>query len=852
MEKTSHSSCRRALSAALSVLMVLSCLAPAAAAEPIGNGVTSAYDEAYYATLDYYGNLTEGSVVKSYIMNGASSIVDYGTYDEVVNLTDSTKAAIENGAASFRFEEDSAPSHFYFEGKTRAPFEALPWTISLSYTLNGVPTRAEDLPGKTGVVEIRADVIPNENASDYAKHNYTLQAMALFNQDDILSLEAPGAQVQLIGNLRAVLFLALPGEEQHFVIRVGSEDFAFDGMTFLMVPATLGQLEDIAQLGEKKDDLEDDYHKLSGSMDTLLSSFASLGGSLRATADGLDQLNDARGTISAGKEDLYQQADRVLGDLGSMQETLDKFPAHADSADSAVTQVTDSMSAVAKSAVSMKDTLEDLEDSLTDLQKDLKKVSSDSKHLEDDFDGMGSHMDSLRKDLDRCRKALEDLRLEISGQALNAVPAEVQQYIKVTGIPLNELLAKANAASGAWENTSRGGKSVSYPQFAAAALVMGKVPGADDPAALMGKVAAADAVLNDPAQMQAEVGKVIAAKPELMQDLELAKQLAAANVIAAAGLTPDQYKAAKTVLTVTEHIYPAVCGGMEKSMGRRQFFTALAMLQDVDSPEKLQTVLANRKAYEKQAEMLDRLYSDHDTKEIEGLMGSMSGLLEILGRDGVSGDLSDLMGHTQTAIRDLDDAGDSARDILEKLEDILDQVEVLDKTVNEHVPGIHDTLKDTKELLTGLSDTTGSTRSFLTSFRDLLQKAGTQLDAGTKKTLENLALTLRRTAGSTDAVGGVQSAKDAMSEIIEDAWNDVTGEHNNLLLMDANAQAESLTSPENPAPTSVQVLIRTQEIKAGEAGETIAAEEIAPVSTFWGRVAQMFRDFWSFLTGLFH
>ena len=75
--------------------------------------------------------------------------------------------------------------------------------------------------------------------------------MALFNQDDILSLEAPGAQVQLIGNLRAVLFLAFPGEEGHFTIRVGAEDFSFSGMTFLMVPATLSQLEEISKLLQK-------------------------------------------------------------------------------------------------------------------------------------------------------------------------------------------------------------------------------------------------------------------------------------------------------------------------------------------------------------------------------------------------------------------------------------------------------------------------------------------------------------------------------------------------------------------------------------------------------------------------
>ena len=148
---------------------------PVWAAEPIGNGVTPTYDEAYYATLDYYGNLTEGSVVKSYALNGVTTLTDYGVYDEVVNLTDGTLPTSRDGVTTFQFDESNTPSHFYFEGKTTAPFTALPWTISMSYLLNGVPTKAEDLAGKTGVVDINLDIVPNEAASDYAKNNYTLE-----------------------------------------------------------------------------------------------------------------------------------------------------------------------------------------------------------------------------------------------------------------------------------------------------------------------------------------------------------------------------------------------------------------------------------------------------------------------------------------------------------------------------------------------------------------------------------------------------------------------------------------------------------------------------------------------------
>ena len=48
-----------------------------------------------------------------------------------------------------------------------------------------------------GVVEIDLNFVPNESASSYARNNYTLEAMAVFNQDDILSLKAEGAQSNL-------------------------------------------------------------------------------------------------------------------------------------------------------------------------------------------------------------------------------------------------------------------------------------------------------------------------------------------------------------------------------------------------------------------------------------------------------------------------------------------------------------------------------------------------------------------------------------------------------------------------------------------------------------------------------
>ena len=63
--------------------------------------------------------------------------------------------------------------------------------------------------------------------------------------------------------------------------------------------------------------------------------------------------------------------------------------------------------------------------------------------------------------------------------------------------------------------------------------------------------------------------------------------------------------------------------------------------------------------------------------------------------------------------------------------------------------------------------------------------------------------------------------------------------------------AVSMTSEENAAPTSIQVLIRTQEIKKSDASAESADQAQEIPSTFWGRVGKMFRDFWNAITGLF-
>ena len=752
--------CRRLLALVMVSALTAACV-PVSAAEPIGNGVAPTFDEAYYATLDYYGNLTEGSVVKSYTLNGASVLTDYGTYDEVVNLTDGTVPTVQGSTTTFQFSGE-APAHFYFEGKTKQPFEDLPWTLSMHYTLNGVPTRAEDLAGKTGVVEICIDAVPNESASEYARHNYTLAATAIFNQDDILSLEAPGAQVQLVGNLRLVLFLAFPGEEQHFTIRVGADDFSFGGMTFLMVPATLSQLEQIAELSERKDELEDDYHKLSDSLDTLLDAFSGMQGSLYATANGLDQLNQARDTISGGKGQVYSDLDIALGDLSGITKTLEPLEGHLDTASQALTDINEDVNDLCKKAVSLKSELKDLQDVLDDLDDDLDDLQS----------GKGS-VSALRGDLDDLGKALDGLKAVMNGMDSR----------------LTELKNQANRLEG------------------------------------NGHVTIVD-------------GQNISALSAQASNLWYQYETVCRQTEAAGGTAPSE----KEFEAYLRQNGPDGAADLWNLYYTGQLQEQLELVNSInDFLDQTARAVSEMKA-------LVNGVADHTSP----LLTQLSKVCATLGDSGLSGTLSDLLKNADNAMDHLRDMGGVADRAADQTAELLGLLEKLNTTVNDYIPEAQQALADGKALAKAATDGTRDLHTFLTDLEALMKRGGTQLDAGTQQTLTGLAAALRQAAKSLSTTNDVKSAKNSISSIIEDTWNEHTGEVDNLLLMDAAAETVSLTSPDNPAPQSVQVLIRTQEIKAEESEEPDAAAKNSDKGTFWSRVAQMFKDLWAAITGIFH
>lgn len=963
--KTAKRQLLRVGSCALSALMVLGSI-PAAA---IGDGVTATYDEAYYAMTDYYGNLTDGSVVKSYRTNGIATLTDYGDYDEIINLTDGTVPARNGGMTTFRLDEKALPGTFYFEGKTTKPFQQLPWTISMSYTLNGVPTKAEDLAGQAGVVEIRLDIVPNERASEYARNNYTLEAMAIFNQDDILSLEAPGAQVQLIGNLRAVLFLGLPGEECHYTIRVGSEDFAFGGMTFLMVPATLSQLEEIAKLSERKDDLEDNYNKLSGSIDSLLDAMTAMTGSLNASANGLEQLNKARGIFSDGKGVIYSGTDALREDLSNLADVLEPVEGQIE--------------ALSKTISDSKATLRSMTNTVSDLKGDLKDVESALRDLEDgtgDVRKVFSALGSLRESLKKLQKALggtvKDTTDKIGEsigknqnigsvtvaqvkEAHSAYVADRQTYyviaLKKQGKSDAEATATASAAVTAlntYGGTLEGVKTardglVTQKKECEAKLAALKTAGVDDNdpnvvaltqgiARLETGIASLEGVIALETAYQAKSQMTFQqfCQQVLGQSAAVAKQMNDLWLVYASGKveggdTPDKGgtlsgellhndpedspekdtsggdsapsgdhsdgSSEKTPDGSGSESTDETVEGSSTDTGNGSGTGDSGAQNPPDSPNTEENGSANTGSGENNGggsqkdptdapnppapenpgtetepdaplppsesvggAVVDLISGGLDSAmaEIAKLQKSLADVMNRL-KDPTSqviSDLSALCGRIEnlsSLLNSAEDLSAAIRHSSADLRDILDDVEDLQDILDDYEPVLQDTLKTVSSLSASAIKTIRDTQGLISDTEALMKSTGATLDDGTKQTLEGLAAVLRSTAKTMGTAGQIKDAKSSICDIIEDTWDEYTGDVNNLLLMDATAEAVSLTDSRNPSPESIQILIRTQEITMPDEDETEAEAAAEVQTTFWGRVAQMFKDFWAAITGLF-
>ena len=526
-----------------------------------------------------------------------------------------------------------------------------------------------------------------------------------------------------------------------------------------------------------------------------------------------------------------------MSDVDTLQKDLTTASENAADLQKTVDAAAEDLAALDGSLGTVSENLTSLSKALTDLDKDLSLLQSYSR-------GSGSDLKSALRALSTDAAALRDSLGDFT-ETLALLDLQIGgKDITVQGIPSQELDAqskKAQAVLDLYDAASAIAPINNADMFmvAANAMASGITP-AESAAALQ----------QQKEQLTQAVTAVIMGSQGAIPDEASALAYIQAN--AASDPSFAAIAAALQKQTFLQTLYAQTATGKDGLMTEEDFMTALLMAQD----QTLSGQSAYRASVQKSFALMDAMQN--------GLMANLASLCDSLSKGTKSA--ADLIGNnngslskrTKDALDDFDSVMTRTENLLTKTGELLKSLEAAGKTAEDAVPDLKADLTDAQTLLTDLNKTAADTTGLLRSFEGTMKNAGVKLDEGTKKTLEGLAVTLRKLADSTDTTGGVRAAKNGVSDIVEDVWNDYTGKLNNLLLMDPSAPAQSLTDSRNDAPQTIQVMLRTQEIKVEAPEAETDSHEAAPQDpgnghdSVWDRILELFSGIKDDIAGLFH
>lgn len=384
---------------------------------PLSYGAPAAVetDETMYVNLDVYGKAQKVNVVKSCSLNGVTDFTDYGNYLAVENMSTQDEPQLGEGEVVWKLPPDRR-ERFYYKCTLDQEQTALPWNFDVSYKLNGVPTDGEKLAGASGLVEIHIKAEPNEQADLYYRNNMLLLVAVPVDMSKCFSVEAEGSQTQNMGELTAVVFTALPGEEGDYTVRIGSDSFETTGVIMAMTPGTVEDLEHIKDLKEAKDTWQDAGDELYDSLEQMAQSIEDMRGGVDQMQSGLNAAENARQKWSSSKDAILAGNDRSLESLRAMSGQLETLVPHLQTAKEEEEIVHKSMG--------------DIVGTLGEMQEPLGKLYTRLRNIKSSTASMGEQLPDLRDDLGYLIETNASFQVQTTEalEALGQLIGELEEY----------------------------------------------------------------------------------------------------------------------------------------------------------------------------------------------------------------------------------------------------------------------------------------------------------------------------------------------------------------------------------------------------------------------------------------
>ena len=729
-------------------------------------------DEAVYINMDYYGVPTNTRIVKGVNLNGHTEFTDFGDYKDVYNMSTFDEPTLKEGSVYWKLDTDK--QRFYYECIPNDTVNIqMPWNFDVSYKLNGVPVEADKCAGASGTIQMDIHAVPNDYASEYYKNNMMLVCATGIDMSKALSIDAPGAQIQSFGTYKLVMFMGLPGEENTFTVRIGSNDFESMGLIMFMTPATTSALDIMSSMRDIKNRLENSGDNLYTGVSSMLSTMQAVQGSLSSMSKGISGIDEVRKQLIRDRGTIDPRTDAALA-------ALNELTGQSDSLIPELNTTKDTLTSLNATTSSILTTLEESGADVAEYQKLLEQVKTSLGNLEDLFDDLDDETSNGSWTIARIRSASEDLQKELNAltddlrnlsDSLDKMPDKLEKDVstKLTTY-VGNMTAQGGAGTGIIVN------SVAYQQAYQAALAKG---------------------------MEAEE--------------------------AAAYARDAAAKAAETAATA------ATKAAQSEAYNNAQALAALLDgINEGSTDVKKQT-----------DSMLSRLESV--TEKMSNLLDATNSLLKDLE------DIADVFDEYKGLPQDFTAEGKKLTELangsLDRVNKMLADIPALRESLDTMTTTANSAIDKTTSLITSTKKALSTSYDLVNTANSVLRSVRSQADASTQATIDSLLDTLGKLSGST-ASGQMQTATNSIHSAVKDAETDLEDD-TNVLNIDTSAELQSVTSNMNPAPSSLQFILRTKEISVDDDKDSGVSDQDAADEGVFARICNVFKKLFTAITSVF-
>lgn len=233
--------------------------------------------------------------------------------------------------------------------------------------------------------------------------------------------------------------------------------------------------------------------------------------------------------------------------------------------------------------------------------------------------------------------------------------------------------------------------------------------------------------------------------------------------------------------------------------------------------------------------------------DTNGLLGTADSTLNSL--DQISDVLSDYDGLPQDLIGEGKDLTVLADQTLERVHQLIADIPALSASLDQMTETTNSAADKCSDLMVALTKTLTSANDLLQSATDNLRAIRDKSDTSLQTSLDGLIDVLNR-ASSSNSSSNLQNANDSIHSAINDAEKDLE-EDTNVLNIDAEAALQSVTSSQNPTPSSLQFILRTQEISTPSDSDAALSDTSDDDQGVLSRIVNIFKKLFSAVYGVF-